>query len=44
MQEIMREHLPACGKNCNPENLSTGMNANNYTVLKNISVQIYYYV
>lgn len=36
MHEIMRKHLPACGKNCNPENLSPCMNINDYTVLKKI--------
>lgn len=34
MHEIMRKHLPTCGKNCNPENLSPCMNINDYTVLK----------
>lgn len=34
MHEIMRKHLPACGKNCSPENLSPCMNINDYTVLK----------
>lgn len=34
MHEIMRKHLPACGKNCNPENMSPCMNINYYTVLK----------
>lgn len=34
MHEIMHKHLPACGKNCNPENLSPCMNINDYTVLK----------
>lgn len=40
MHEIMRKHLPACGKNCNPENLSPCMNINAYSIKKNFSTDL----
>lgn len=40
MHEIMRKHLPACGKNCNPENLSPCMNINDYVLKKYFSADL----
>lgn len=40
MHEIMRKHLPACGKNCSPENLSPCMNINAYSIKKNFSTDL----